>query len=195
MDLSIPLFSALWFSVQFSSGPQSCLTLCDPMDCSRPGFPVQHQFPEPTQTHVHCVGDAIQPSHPLSSPSPPALNLSQHQGLFQWASSSHQVAKELEFQLQHLKLYYYVHTTVEWLYCLDKLRQAHVHLSQQGGFVKIKFIQECHLCSTLDFLQGADDHLWSSLLPYETPGFVLFLFQFVPFGDFSFLASSALHWK
>lgn len=61
--------------------------------------------------------------------------------------------------IQHMKLYYYVHTTVEWLYCLDKLRQAHVRLSQQGGFVKIKFIQGCHLCSTLDFLQGADDHL------------------------------------
>ena len=71
------------------------------MDCSTPGFPVHHQLPEFTQTHVHWVGDAIQPSHPLSSPSPPAFNLSQHQGLFQWVSSSHQVAKVLEFQLQH----------------------------------------------------------------------------------------------
>ena len=70
---------------------QSCLTLCDPVDCSTPGFPV-HQLPELAQTHVHWVGDAIQPSHPLSSPSPPALNLSQHRGLFQWVSSSHQVA-------------------------------------------------------------------------------------------------------
>ena len=66
-----------------------------------PGLPVHHQLPESTQTHGHWVGDAIQPSHPLSSPSPPALNLSQHQGLFQWVSSSHQVAKVLEFQLQH----------------------------------------------------------------------------------------------
>ena len=69
-------------SVQFSSVAQSCLTLCDPMDCSTPGFPVHHQLPDPTKTHVHCIGDAIQPSHPLSSPSPPAFNLSQHQGLF-----------------------------------------------------------------------------------------------------------------
>ena len=87
-------------SVQFSSVTQSCLTLCDPMNCSTPGLPVHNQFPKSTQTHVHRVGDAIQPSHPLSSPSP-ALNLSQHQGLFKWVSSSHQVAKVLEFQLQH----------------------------------------------------------------------------------------------
>ena len=71
------------------------------MDCSMPGLPVHHQLPEFTQTHVHWVGDAIQPSHPLSSPSPPSFNLSQHQGLFQWVSSSQQVAKVLEFQLQH----------------------------------------------------------------------------------------------
>ena len=70
-------------SVQFSSVTQSCPTLCDPMDCSTPGFPVQHQLPELAQTHVHRVGDAIQPSHPLSSPSPSAFSLSQHQGLFQ----------------------------------------------------------------------------------------------------------------
>ena len=92
---------ALLFSVQFSSVAQSCLTLCNPMDCSRPGLPVHHQLPEFTQTHVHWVGDAIQTSHPLSSPSPPAFNFSQHQGLFQGVSSSHQVAKVLEFQLQH----------------------------------------------------------------------------------------------
>ena len=70
------------------------------MDCSTPGLPVHHQLPEFTQTHVHRVGDAIQPSHPLSSPSSPAFNFSQHQGLFQWVSSLHQVAKVLEFQLQ-----------------------------------------------------------------------------------------------
>ena len=72
---------------------------CDSMDCSTPGLPVHHQLPEPAQTLVHWVGDAIQPSHPLLSPSPPAFNLSQHQGLFQWVSSWHQVAKVLEFQL------------------------------------------------------------------------------------------------
>ena len=71
------------------------------MDCSTPGLPVHQQLPEFTQTHVHWVSDAIQPSHPLSSPSPPIVNLSQHQGLFKWVSSSHQVAKVLEFQLQH----------------------------------------------------------------------------------------------
>ena len=77
----------------FSSVAQSYPTLCDPTDCNTPGFPVYHQLLEFTQTHVHWVGDAIQPPHPLSSPSPPTFNLSQHQGLFQWVSSSHQVAK------------------------------------------------------------------------------------------------------
>ena len=88
-------------SVQFSSVAQLCPTLCDPMNHSTPGLPVHHQLLEFTQTHIHWVGDAIQPSHPLPSPSPPALILSQHQGLFQWVSSSYQVAKVLEFQLQH----------------------------------------------------------------------------------------------
>ena len=77
-------------SVHFSSVAQSCLTLCDPMDCSMPGLPVHHQLPELAQTHVHWVSDAIQPSHPLSSPSLSAFNLSQHQSLFQWVSSLHQ---------------------------------------------------------------------------------------------------------
>ena len=86
-------FRVFVYSVQLISVAQSCLTLCDPMGCSMPGFPVHHQLLEPTQTHVHWVGDAIQPSHPLLSPSPPAFNLSQHQGLFQWVSSSHQMAK------------------------------------------------------------------------------------------------------
>ena len=99
-------------SVQFSSVAQSCLTLCDPMDSSTPGLRVHHQLPELTQIHVHWVGDAIQPSHPLSSPSP-ALNLSQHQGLFQWVSSSHRVAKILEFQLQH--------QSFQWIFRTDFL--------------------------------------------------------------------------
>ena len=72
--------------VQLSPVTQSCLTLCHPMDCSTPGFPVHHHLPEFTQTHVHRVGDTIQPSHPLMSPSPPAPNPSQHQGIFQWAT-------------------------------------------------------------------------------------------------------------
>ena len=88
-------------SVQFSSIALSCPTLCDPRDWSTSGFPVFHQLPELAQTHVHRVDDAFQPSHPLSSPSPPAFSLSQHQGLFQWVSSLHQVAKILELQLQH----------------------------------------------------------------------------------------------
>ena len=71
------------------------------MDCIAPVFPVPHQFPETTQTHVHWVSDVIQPSHPLSTPSPPTFKFSQHQGLFKWINSSHQVAKILEFQLQH----------------------------------------------------------------------------------------------
>ena len=88
-DVNCPQFSLFSHSVKSNS--------LQPMYCSTPGFPVHHQLPELAQTHVHWVGDAIQPSHPLSSPSPPTFNLSQHQGLFQWVSSSHQVAKVLEF--------------------------------------------------------------------------------------------------
>ena len=88
-------------SVQFSSATQSCPTLCDPMNHSTPGLPVHHQLLEFTQTHVHRVGVAIQSSHPLLSPSPPDPNPSQHQGLFQWINTSHEVAKVLEFQPQH----------------------------------------------------------------------------------------------
>ena len=101
------------YSVQFSSGTQSYLTLYDPMDCSTPDFPVHNQFPEFTQTHVHWLGDAIQQSHPLWSPSPPAFNLSQHQGLFKWVSSSYQVAKVLKFQLQH--------QSFQWIFRTDFL--------------------------------------------------------------------------
>ena len=88
-------------SDQIRSVVQSYPTLCDPMNLSTPGLPVHHQLPEFTQTHVHRVGDAIQPSHSLSSPSPLAPNPSQHQSLFQWVNSSHEVAKVLEFQLQN----------------------------------------------------------------------------------------------
>ena len=105
--------SSLGNRFQFQSVAQLGLTLCDPMDCSVPGFPVHHQLLELTQTHVHRVGDAIQPSHPLLLPSPPAFNLSQHQGLFQWVSSSHQVATVLEFQHQHQSL--------QWMFRTDFL--------------------------------------------------------------------------
>ena len=121
MDCSTPGFPVLHHLLEFvqtcvhwvgdaiqPSHPQqqllshlSCVRLFDPMSCSTPGFPVHHQLPEFTQTHVHWVGDAIQPSHPLSSLSPPAFKLSQHQGLLKWVSFSHQVAKVLAFQLQH----------------------------------------------------------------------------------------------
>ena len=97
---------------KFSSVAQLCPTLCNPMDCSMPGFLVYHKLLEIAQTHVHPVGNAIHPFHSLSSPSP-AFNLSQHQGLFQWVSSSHQVAKVLEFQLQHQFL--------QWIFRTDFL--------------------------------------------------------------------------
>ena len=100
-------------SIQFSSVAQSCLTLWDPMDCSTPGLPVHQQLPESTHTHVHWVSDAIQPSHPLLSHSSPTFNLSQHQGLFKWVSSSHQVAKVLEFQFQH--------QSFQWIFRTDFL--------------------------------------------------------------------------
>ena len=91
--------SLTYYPVQFSSVAQSCLTLCDAMNCSTPGLPVHHQLPEFTQTHVHEVSDAIKLFHRLPSPSPPAPNPSQHQSLFQWVNSLHEVAKVLEFQL------------------------------------------------------------------------------------------------
>ena len=93
-----------WLYVYFSSVAQLCLTLCNPMNCSMPDLSVHHQLLEFTQTHVHCVGDAIQPPHSLLSPSPPVVNLSQHQGLFQSVSFSHKVAKVLEFQFQYQSL-------------------------------------------------------------------------------------------
>ena len=93
---------------------QSCLTLCDPMDCTMPGLPVYHQLPELAQIYVHQIRDAIQPFHPLSSPSPCAFNLCQHQGLFQWISYLHQVAKLLELQLQH--------QSFQWIFRTDFLQ-------------------------------------------------------------------------
>ena len=90
---------------------KSCLTLCDPIDCSTSGFPVLRYLPEFAQTNVHRVGDAIQPPHPLSSPSPPTLSLSQHQGLFQWVSSSHQMARLLELHFQH--------QSFQWIFRVD----------------------------------------------------------------------------
>ena len=106
------LNTMIFSSVQFSSVAQLYLTLCDHMDCSMPGIPVHHQLPEFTQTHVHWVIDANEPSHPLSSPSPPTFNLS-HQGLFKWVSSSYQVAKVLKFQIQS--------QSFQWIFRTDLL--------------------------------------------------------------------------
>ena len=101
------------FFFLFSSVAQLCLTLCNPMDCTTPAFLVHHQLLELAQTHVHRVSDDIQPFHPVSSPSPPAFNLPQHQSLFKWVSSLHQVAKVLELQLQHQSL--------QWMFRTDFL--------------------------------------------------------------------------
>ena len=108
----------LQWNDQFSSVAQSCPTLCDPMNHSTPGLPAHHHLPEFTQTHIHRVRDSIQPSHPLSSPSPPAFSLSQHQGPFQWVNFSHQVAKVLEFQLQHQsfqRIFRTISFRIDWL--------------------------------------------------------------------------------
>ena len=101
-----------------------CLTLCEPLDCSTLGFPVLHYLPEFAQIHIHWVSDAIQSSRPLLPSSPPALNLSQHQGLFQWADSSHQVAKVLELRLQH--------QSFQWIFRVILMELE--HLLVYGGF-------------------------------------------------------------
>jgi len=124
--LSLYIHSSTWNA--YSSVAQSCLTPCDPMDCSMPGLPVHHQLQEFIQTHVHWVGDAIQPSHPLSSPSPPAFNFSQHQGLFQWVSSLYQVAKVLQFQLQH--------QSFQWIFGLISFRMDWLDLLVVQGTLK-----------------------------------------------------------
>ena len=111
-DRPLPTSSAV-VALSVSSITHLCPTLCNPMGCSTPSLPVHHQLPESMQTHAHWVGDAIQLSHPLSFPSPPAFNLSQHQGLFKWVSSLHQVAKVLEFQLQH--------QSFQWIFRTDLL--------------------------------------------------------------------------
>ena len=131
-DIFMIWFSSLMpeidHSVQFSSVSQSCQTLCDPTDCSMPGFPVHHQFPELAQTDVHRVSDDIQPSYPLSSPSLPAFSLSQHQGFFQWVSSSHQVGKILDFQLQH--------QSFQWIFRTNFLRMDWLDLLAVQGTLK-----------------------------------------------------------
>ena len=131
---------------QFSCS--SCPTLCDPIDWSMPGFPVRHQLPELAQTRVHQVGDAIQPSCPLLSPSPPAFSLSQHRGLFQWVSSLHQVADALELQLQH--------QSFQWIFRTDFFRIDWFDLLAVQG--TLKSLQQSQFkifsSSALNFLYG-----------------------------------------
>ena len=116
---------------------KSCLTLCDPMDCSMPGFPVLHHLLEFAQTHVHWVSDAIQPSRPLSCPSPPAFNLSQHQGLFQWVSSSHHVAQVLELWHQSFQWIFRVDLLYDWLIwsCCPRESQGFSSAPQFEGII------------------------------------------------------------
>ena len=148
----------MW-SVQFSSVTQSCPTLCDPMDCSTPGLPVHHQCLGFTQTHIHRVSDAIQPSHPLSSPSSPAFNLSQHQSLFRWVSSSHQVAKVWEFQLQH--------QSFQWIFRTDFFRMDWLDLLSVQGTLK-SLLQ--HHSSKTSILQCSAFFIVQLSHPYMTTG-------------------------
>ena len=145
-------------SFQFSSVIQSCPTLCDPMDRSTPGLPVHHQLLELTLTYVHWVGDAIQPSHLLPSPSPPAFNLSRHQGLFKWVSSSHQVAKVLEFQLQH--------QSFQWIFRTDFLGNQFDFPAVQGT---LKSLLQCH-SSKASILRHSAFFIFQLSHPYMTTG-------------------------
>ena len=130
-DISVILqFWQLWIKALFCCCwvAQSCSTLCDPVDCITPAFLVLHHLPKLVQTHVHWVGDAIQPSHALPSPSPPVLNLSQYQGLFKWVSSLHHVAKVLDLQLQHLSF--------QWILGVDSFRISWFDLLAVQGTLK-----------------------------------------------------------
>ena len=145
--------------ISISSVAQSCPTLCNPINCSMPGLPVNHQLLEFTQTHVHWVGDAIQPSRPLSSPYSPAFNLSQHQGLFKWVSSSHEVAKILEFQLQH--------QSFQWTPGLISLRMDWLDLLAVQGTLK-SLLQ--HHSSKAPILQHSAFFTVQLSHPYMTTG-------------------------
>ena len=152
-----PWGSTLWgICSQFSSVAQSCPTLCNLMNHSTPGLPVHHQLPESTQTHVYWVGDAIQPFNPLSSPSSPALNLSQHQGLFKWVSSSHQVAKVLEFQLQQ--------QSFQWTPKTDLFRVDWLDLLQSKGLSRVfsntTVQKDQFFSSQLSLQSNSHIHMW-----------------------------------
>ena len=158
-----------------SSVTNLCLTLCYPMNCSTPGFPVLHHLPEFAQTHVHWVSDVIQPSCPLSSPSPPTFNLSQHPGLFQWGLSLHQVTKVLELQLQHQSFQWIFR--VVFLYMLDYLMLFYQFQMLCSFLVAVPFLISVWIISS---------HLSSVLLSYELSSLLWiswneFIFYFVVF--------------
>ena len=159
--------------VQFSSVAQLCLTLCDLMNRSTPGLSVHHQLPEFTQTHVDWVGDAIHPSHPLLSPSPPTFNLSKHQGLFQWVSSLHQVAKVLEFQLQH--------QSFQWTFRTISFRMDWLDLLAVQGTLK-SLLQ--HHSSKASILQCSAFFRVQVSHPYITTGKTTALITWTFFGKY-----------
>ena len=166
-----------WFPDQWQiskscSVTQLCLTICNPMDCSTPGFLVLCHLPELAQTQVHWVGDAIQPSHPLSFPSPsPAFNLSQHEGLYQWVSSSHQVAKVLDIQLQHQSSQGMFRIDFLWIDRLDLL-------AVQGTFKS--FFSNTTVQKHQFF--GAQPSLWSNSHPYTPNGKAIALTRWTSVG-------------
>ena len=134
-----------------------CLTVCNIMNCSRPGFPVLHYLPEFVQTQVHWVSDAIQPSHPLSRPSSLALSLSQHQGLFHWVGTSHQVAKVLELQLQH--------QSFQWIFRDDWFPLGLPDFTLQGALKSLLQLHNSKVpilwCSAFSMVTHPD---WASLI-------------------------------
>ena len=158
-DFDVLLILKTQIHKPFSSVTQSCPTLCNHMNCSMPGLPDHHQLRESTQILVHWVSDAIQPSHPLLSPSPPALNLSQHQGLFKWVSSSHQMAEVLEFQLQH--------QSFQWTPRTDLLYDGLVGSPAVQGTLK-SLLQ--HHSSKASILQHSAFFLVQLSHPYATTG-------------------------
>ena len=171
---SVQLLSRVWlFVTPWTAVLQASLSITN--SCT-PGLPVHHQLPELTQTHVYWVGDAIQPSHPLSSPFPPAFNLSQHQGLFHWVSSLHQVDKILEFQLQH--------QSIQWVFRTDSFRIAWFDLFAVQGTLK----------SLLQHHSSKASTLWSSALfivqlshPYMTPRKTIALTRWIFVSNVCFL--------
>ena len=155
--------------IHFSSVTQLCPTLCDPINHSTPCLPVHHQLQEFTQTHVHWVGDAVQPSHPLSSPSPPAPNPSQHQSLFQWVKSSHEVAKVMEFQLQHHSLQRnpradHLQNGLVGSPCSPRtLKSLLQHHSSKASFLQRSAfftVQLSHLSFSLSFINSQSEENW-----------------------------------